>query len=535
MDPLAVTLAAIALATAVKDITELGIKIRESFAKVPKNLLNAERVARDISEMLEDVVEFSEQNRETLENAQEFRIALQDLINTLRGFELSTLSLLQELKRCGRFSRMWTSWRRREEIEVTVQQLRDAVKKLVKRHLMRGALRTEVNTERIHHATSQIQRDITDLRVTTTTVLALGTTVSSHLSSDDIDQSILILANTSSSTCMPMLRVPAVITDEIMSKAFVKFQVGSIISIMENLRQLPIEYNVGSRLGSDSDPSFQFSIGPWKHHIITTTHLWYRAAEDLIHIRRLLEAGPLRTSIWAGAVYLAELLITLQQLGLTDEQVMIAKWSVTLRRMLISAEPDQSIHCNRLASALLSQSIIYDNINEVSLALESIEEASQIAQNFAYTKKSQALLSTIIASHSSIISKTSGGNQFAVSLSMESVKIMEDVLDVRAMGCDSHIIEDDGIHSVNPIFIQRLFSASSTCSFLSQYAEAQSYLGNHLSAERRLDEALKCMLLSITILRRMLVENHEGARYKLVLALHGLIRVCPATIIQLDY
>ncbi|KAF5323773.1 hypothetical protein D9619_012904 [Psilocybe cf. subviscida] len=80
MDPLTATLAAIALATAVKDITELGLKIRESFAKVPKNLLTAERVARDISEMLEDIVKFSEQNRETLENAQDFRTNLQDLI-----------------------------------------------------------------------------------------------------------------------------------------------------------------------------------------------------------------------------------------------------------------------------------------------------------------------------------------------------------------------------------------------------------------------------------------------------------------------
>ncbi|KAF5323702.1 hypothetical protein D9619_012915 [Psilocybe cf. subviscida] len=128
MDPLTATLAVIALATAVKDITELGIKIRESFAKVPKNLLNAERVGRDISEMLEEIVEFSEQNRETLENAKEFRTDLQDLINALKGFESSTLSLLQDLKTCGRFVRMWTSWRKREEIEVTVQQLKDSVK-----------------------------------------------------------------------------------------------------------------------------------------------------------------------------------------------------------------------------------------------------------------------------------------------------------------------------------------------------------------------------------------------------------------------
>jgi hypothetical protein len=47
---------------------------------VPKNFLNAERVARDIAEMLQDIVEFTEQNREILENAKDFRAALQDLI-----------------------------------------------------------------------------------------------------------------------------------------------------------------------------------------------------------------------------------------------------------------------------------------------------------------------------------------------------------------------------------------------------------------------------------------------------------------------
>lgn len=39
MDPLTLTLAAIALATAVKDITELGLRIQGSFSKVSAHVV----------------------------------------------------------------------------------------------------------------------------------------------------------------------------------------------------------------------------------------------------------------------------------------------------------------------------------------------------------------------------------------------------------------------------------------------------------------------------------------------------------------
>lgn len=106
MDPLSTTLAVVTLATAIKDIVEVGQKIHDSFAKVKSNiactnpvlwlwhcaqniyndtqvtnnLRSAQRVAKDIKEMAEEIKLFCQEYEDMLEHMNNFRLALHGLL-----------------------------------------------------------------------------------------------------------------------------------------------------------------------------------------------------------------------------------------------------------------------------------------------------------------------------------------------------------------------------------------------------------------------------------------------------------------------
>lgn len=100
MDPLSLTLAVISLTSTVKSLVEFGRQIHESFAKVNKstsslvssipkmltitqvsnNLRNAQRVAEEIKEMVEEICVFCEHHENALADMKDFRLAMQSLV-----------------------------------------------------------------------------------------------------------------------------------------------------------------------------------------------------------------------------------------------------------------------------------------------------------------------------------------------------------------------------------------------------------------------------------------------------------------------
>jgi hypothetical protein len=99
-DPLSITLAAVTLATALKDIIELAQKIEGSFAKVSsplhdgnvsqnllfpfrrflRNLQTAQRLSKDVLHTLFQLQEFCDQNCEVLNASVEMNTALMELM-----------------------------------------------------------------------------------------------------------------------------------------------------------------------------------------------------------------------------------------------------------------------------------------------------------------------------------------------------------------------------------------------------------------------------------------------------------------------
>ncbi|KAF5315201.1 hypothetical protein D9619_007276 [Psilocybe cf. subviscida] len=251
MDPLSVTLTAVSLATAVKDIVELGQKIYESFAGASHNFRNAQRVAEDIKEMVEEIRVFCEDHQNVLSSVDDFRSALESLLDKFRTFETLILPLLPKSggRRRGVSIRGWLS---NNKVEESIADLQRDVVKVMRRHMMKSMMRSEIKLETIHQETSRglevlevVQRDVSALRTMTATTTTPCSYKSSRRTSDEFDRNIIMFTMSTPSTSAPILRTPNVITEELMITAYIKLQVNIIVMTLEKMLALPASTSNG--------------------------------------------------------------------------------------------------------------------------------------------------------------------------------------------------------------------------------------------------------------------------------------------------
>lgn len=57
-----------------------GVQNTYHYTQASDNLRNSQRVAKDIKEMMEEIMVFCDDNKESLNNMKDFRLALQDLL-----------------------------------------------------------------------------------------------------------------------------------------------------------------------------------------------------------------------------------------------------------------------------------------------------------------------------------------------------------------------------------------------------------------------------------------------------------------------
>ncbi|KDR69609.1 hypothetical protein GALMADRAFT_916980 [Galerina marginata CBS 339.88] len=80
MDPLSIALATVTLATAVKDLGEILQKLEQSFSKPAENIRNAETLATQVRQTLDQLKRFCDEHEEILSSANDMKVALTELI-----------------------------------------------------------------------------------------------------------------------------------------------------------------------------------------------------------------------------------------------------------------------------------------------------------------------------------------------------------------------------------------------------------------------------------------------------------------------
>ncbi|KAF5329777.1 hypothetical protein D9619_009139 [Psilocybe cf. subviscida] len=482
MDPLSVTLAVVTLATAVKDLAELGQKIHESFAKVSKNLRNAQRLAGNIKEMVNEINTFCEDHQDVLANMKDFCMALQGLLVKFRGFEASILPLLPKTgrRKLGPFIRGW--WNN-NKIQDCISDLEIDVVKVMRGYMMKNAMRTEVKLERIHQETSRglssitaglevlevVRRDVSALRTTTASTITHGLYESSGTTSNDFNHNVIMFAQSTLSTSAPMLRTPNVITEELMTAAYIKLQINNIAVIVEKMSMPP---------ASATTNAASFSFTPvLEQASMSVTQLRHHVVRQVITVRDLLDTPCNHTvSIEDGARALSMLAIALRTLGMDHESILLGNWAIMLFRALVDASGGRHAQWRaRLALYLCNQSV---RDGDKKQSLQTIGEALTIAQDLRNQNREDTHFQIL---HSEILFQYArlADNQQSIEMSIKGIQVLEDIFNVRAF-----TLADGEIQSVvqpTSSFFDCLFSLAPPISAIIDYACSLQNLGIYIS------------------------------------------------------
>ncbi|KAF5319319.1 hypothetical protein D9619_008386 [Psilocybe cf. subviscida] len=529
MDPLSVALAIVSLATAVKDMVELGQKIHESFAKVSSNLCKAQRVAEEIKDMVEKIEVFYQDHQDVLDNMKNFHLALQGLLGKFRNFETTILPLLPQMggRKRNSLIRGWDAWRNNSKVEGSILELQSDIVKVMLDYMMKSAMRNEVKLEAVHQETSRglevlevVRRDVSALRITTATSYE-----SSGRMTDEFDRSVIMFAKSTPSTSAPMLRAPNVITEELMTTAYIKLQVNTIVTTLEKMLKLPVLKP--NSIAQAPDSIEEFHLDPMlEQALMSITRLRHHVVRQVTNIRDLLETARLDiNSVLEGTVVLNELATGLQTLGLGHESTLVGNWAITLARTLVDASGGKLPHLDALlALCLFNQSIQYRTRRDQVRNLIVIEEAHTIAQNLRSQHSGQAhfqiLYSEVLLQYAWLVDSPKSIGMF-----IEAAQVLEDITGVQAFTRSDSLghVEIEGVVEPDSSFLDRLFSSAPSITAILNYARALQDLGTYLFIDGNTESALRLVLLAMAICRNIVSIYGQEYRGCLAIALSGLV------------
>ncbi|KAF5319359.1 hypothetical protein D9619_008423 [Psilocybe cf. subviscida] len=462
MDPLSVTLAVVSLATAVKDMVELGQKMHESFAKVSKNLLKAQRVAKDIKEMVEKIKIFYDNHMHVLDNMESFRAALLGLLDKFRSFETSILPLLpkSDQRRLGLFIRGWLN---NNKIQENISDLQSDIVEVILKYTMDSTMRTEVKLETLHQDVTEglqvlevVRRDVSALRTTTATTTMTHYWSESSGTSDELNRNIIMFAKSTPSTSAPMLRTPNVITEELMTTAYIRLQFDSIAMIVEKM-SIPLALPT-TDITSNRNLSLRLVPGV-EEGSMDLTRLRHHIVRQVTHARDLLESERVHTDpIHHSTLALGLLSFGLRKLGMHHECILVVNWAIILSRMsMLAGVSSSQLNCAaHLALYLLYQSVNYDAIGNTIQSLQAVQEAYTITQNlqnyFGTEVHFQILYADILLQYAELVN-----NKQAMQMSVEAVLVLENILNVQAFTQSTLYGKIEMVVQPSSSFIDHLF------------------------------------------------------------------------------
>ncbi|KAF5323784.1 hypothetical protein D9619_012923 [Psilocybe cf. subviscida] len=531
MDPISATLAAISLATAVKDIVELGKKISCSFSKVSSNFRKAQIVAVEIEQMLEGIGQFYDDHQDMLECAPDFRTALCDLLLKLSNFEQAILPLLPErmATRRDKLIGAWKLWKNAQKIEAAIIELQDDIRKVIQMHVIKSGMRTELKLERIHKSTNEglaaLQRSFNTAITPRAHASAIGVSESQtgYLSAE-FEKNIIGFAATSTSTSSPMLQVPEM-DERVVAKTYMKLQLNGIDGMLKRI------FSSTTALHQSTLP-FTFDIRPFTMEVITqepsmtSMHLRHHTIRQATIIRDLLETSLPSVSISEGSRLLNRLSIGLFFMNMRRDALLMSKWAVRLSRLLVTGG-DQHEPSAQLALNLLNHSIYSLILLDESSSLDGIEEAYAITSTLAENDDCflfQILHSMVMQHYACVVSASkmySFDRTVGIELARRSVTVLEQLLNVDA----NHYQNDNELNlQPHPLFLNRLYSSAPSDIVLVKYASALHWLADCLAASGEIQEALHLIVLATGIYQTMPDSYNSGWDHSYAEALFTISR-----------
>lgn len=354
-----------------------------------------------------------------------------------------------------------------------------------------------------------VRREVSALRITgAATSSAHYPYRSSRRSSDEFKHNVIAFAESTPLTSAPMLRTPNVITEELLTTAYIKLQLSSILTALERL-SMPTAFT------PDDVEKFWFSR-PVESASMNIARIRHQAVRYVLAVRDLFEERTDTVSMYRGAGALNTLSIWLGELNMHHERNLIGDWTVTLARTLVDGSNNGHPDCvSILALYLLNQSNQFHDRDDMIRGLQTIEEAHAITQKLRDQHSGEVQFQIL---HGEVLSQYANFVEVerSIQISVEAVQVLEEILNVRAFSLSKSI---EGIQmAVKPIssLVDRLFSSAPLTTTIMAYTHALQRLGSCSIQNRHRGSSPDLELLVVAIYRKMVLIH--GPQYRAYLA-----------------
>ncbi|KAF4610121.1 hypothetical protein D9613_010400 [Agrocybe pediades] len=379
-DPLSITLAAITLGTALKDLTELALKLHESFKKHAHNMRAAASLTEDILEIVQDIEKFYTARGDVLDNMPDVRDAVARLSKDMQSLYDQCLPILQlansSERRLRRTLFKIEQWRSRKEVESNIRNLREQANKCYRRFTRHTQLGTAVAIGELKGAVSEVSattRQLSTLQVSDENVLAfMGST----------------------RTILSTLPPGVMLAEDLVFKLYLRGHVGKIDDILKNLASKQ-SYAVEEPDDYHTRPFATQSTFLFR----TSEAIEYargNAVTELIRVQQgLLNIGAGGNPIQAGALALDNLSVDLRQLEMYSESLILSTWSVDLYKTLSKAHRD--VYAPYLALAFFNHALSFYNTDDFAQAMAIATECLSLLKTCAPTFATEVLTADVLS------------------------------------------------------------------------------------------------------------------------------------------
>ncbi|KAF9553168.1 hypothetical protein CPC08DRAFT_244094 [Agrocybe pediades] len=407
-DPLSITLAAITLGTALKDLTELALKLHESFKKHAHNMRAAESLAADTREIVQDIEEFYIARGDVLDNLLDVRDAVARLSRDMQSVYDQCLPILQlgNSPESGLRRTLFKieQWRTRKAVESNIRNLREQANKCYRRFTRHAQLGTAV-------AIGELKVAVSEVSTTTRQLSALQVS----------DENMLAFMG-STPAVLSTLPPGVMLSEDLLFKLSVRGYVGKIDNILKNLASKQ-SYAVEEPDGRHNQPfGTHYTFPPRTPESIE--YVQGNTFNELIRLQQSrlnVEAGgnPTQEGAWA----LNQLSGDLSRLGMYSESLILSTWSVDLYRTLSIS--DRDVFAPHQALAFLKLALSYYNTGDFAQAMASIIECLSLLKACAPTIAILVVTARVLSEFAFL--RRAIGEPFSASLqdAEDSVTIME--------------------------------------------------------------------------------------------------------------
>ncbi|KAF9567207.1 hypothetical protein CPC08DRAFT_758497 [Agrocybe pediades] len=379
-DPLSITLAAITLGTALKDLTELAMKLHKSFKKHAHNMRAAESLAEDTLETVQDIEKFYIERGDVLDNLPDVRNAVARLSRDMQSVYDQCLPILQlgnspesGLRRTLFKIEQWRS----RKVESDIRDLREQANKCYRRFTRHAQLGTAVSIGELKCVVSEgfsgITRQLSALQVSDENVLAfMGST----------------------RTVLSTLPPGIMLSEDLVFKLYVRGHVGKIDDILKNLASKQ-SYAV-----EEPDDHYTQPFATQSSFLLRTSEAIEYArgttVTELIRVQqRLLNVEAGRNPIQDGAWALDNLSIDLRELEMYSESLILSTWSVDLYKTLSKSHRD--VYSPHLAFAFSNLAWLSYKTGDFAQAMAMTTESLSLLKTCAPTFETEYLTARVLS------------------------------------------------------------------------------------------------------------------------------------------